>query len=64
MEKKQYHSPAMRVVKMQVQHMLAGSIKSVSNNVNMLFGGSSSNDTSGQGARSNGRRDTWNSGWE
>ena len=63
MEKKEYHSPAMRVVKMQVQHMLAGSngnsVNNVGGNAGLNLGGAGNGE-----AMSNGFRGIWSNGWE
>ena len=59
MEKKQYCSPAMRVVKIQVRRILANSVNGTSNNASLNYRGASGNDNSGQGARSNGHRGIW-----
>ena len=61
MEKKQYSSPAMRVVKIQVRRqMLSGSnrVQSMNGNADLRNGGGSSNNTDGQ-VRSNGHRGIW-----
>ena len=63
MEKKQYHSPAIRVVKMQVQQMLAGSngnsVNSIGGTAGLNLGGAGNGD-----ALSNGFRGFWGNGWE
>ena len=59
MEKKQYSSPAMRVVKIQVRRMLADSVTGMGGNASVKYGGASSNDKSDQGVRSNGHRGIW-----
>ena len=62
MEKKQYSSPAMRVVKIQVRRMLAGSNDGVkgmnSGDAGVGYGGASSKNDGGQ-VRSNGHRGIW-----
>ena len=58
MEKKQYSSPAMRVVKIQVRRMLAGSNDGVkgmnSGETGLKYGGAGSGE-----AKSNGHRGIW-----
>ena len=63
MEKKQYHSPAMRVVKMQALQMLAGSngnsVINVGGTAGLNLGGAGNGEAMG-----NGFRGFWSSGWE
>ena len=60
MEKKQYSSPAMRVVKIQVRRqMLSGSeVGRANGNADLNYRGASGNNTDGQ-VRSNGHRGIW-----
>ena len=60
MEKKQYSSPAMRVVKIQVRRqMLSGSVRGMnSGDAGVGYGGASSKNDGGQ-VRSNGHRGIW-----
>ena len=59
MEKKQYSSPAMREVKIQVRRILANSIRGmVSGDAGIGYDGGSKNNTGGE-VRSNGHRGIW-----
>ena len=59
MEKKQYSSPAMRVVKIQVRRILADSVTGMnSGETGVGYGGASSKNDGGQ-VRSNGHRGIW-----
>ena len=58
MEKKQYSSPAMRVVKIQVRRMLADGVTGMGGNASVKYGGASSKNDGGQ-VRSNGHRGIW-----
>ena len=60
MEKKIYTKPAMDVVAFSSNDVICTSVvNSISGNSGMRNGGSSANDTSGQGARANNRSGIW-----